>query len=146
MIAISNGDQLVIPRCQSPHLQLCSMLLFDDIFPIANPCLQWHLKEPPDVFRDCFLKCAQMSDLSERHIFQLVRTTLASTPMMIQIPLVPNLEPLCEEAVNHCGCPIPGIGLLGGLVSNAITLSFYPLHGDLTFEQVSPAHGLLGCR
>jgi len=87
-----------------------------------------------------------MSDLSERYIFQLVGTTPVIMPMMIQIPLVPNLKPLFEEVVNHCGCPIQGIVLLGSLVSNEITLSFYPLLRDPTFEQVSPTNGILGCR
>jgi len=54
-----------------------------------------------------------MSDLSERYIFQLVGTTLAIMPMTIQIPLVPNLKPLCEEVVDNGGCPIQGIVLLG---------------------------------
>ena len=52
-----------------------------------------------------------MGNLSERHIFQLVGTTLAIMPMTIQIPLVPNLKPLCEEAVDHCGCPTQGVVL-----------------------------------
>jgi len=34
---------------------------------------------------------------------------------------------------------------LSGPVSNAITLSFHLLLGDLTFEQVNPTSGLLGC-
>jgi len=89
---------------------------------------------------DCFCKCAQMSDLSERCVFQLVGTTLAIMPMMVQIPLVPNFEPLCDEVVDHCGCPIQGIVLLGGFVANVILLSVYPLVGDPTFEQVSPAY------
>jgi len=95
---------------------------------------------------DCFLECVQMSDLSERYIFQLVGTTLVIMPMMIQIPLVPNLKPLCEEVVDHCGCPTQGIVLHGGFVANVVSLSAYPLLGDLTFEQVSPTYGLLGHR
>jgi len=87
-----------------------------------------------------------MSDLSERYIFQLVGTTLVGMPMTIQIHLVPNLKPLCEEVVNHRGCPIQGIVLLGSFVTNVISLSVYPLLGDPTFEQVSPTYGLLGCR
>jgi len=66
--------------------------------------------------------------------------------MTVQIPLVPDLEPLCEEAFNHGGCPIQGIVLLGGFVANAILLSVCPLFGDPTFELVSPAYGLLGRR
>jgi len=86
-----------------------------------------------------------MSDLSERHILHFVGRTLAIMPMTIQIPLVPDLEPLCEEAVDHCGCPIQGIVLLGGFVANVIVLSFCLLLGDPTFEQVSSTCGLLGC-
>ena len=36
MIKIHSGDRLVIPRHQLPHLQLCSAVLFDDIFLISN--------------------------------------------------------------------------------------------------------------
>jgi len=75
------------------------------------------------------------ADISERDIFQLVGMTLVIVPMTIQIPLVPNITPLCEEVVNHCGCPIHGIVLLGSFVANVIALSFYPLLGDPTFEQ-----------
>jgi len=74
-----------------------------------------------------------MNDLSERCIFQLVGTTLAIMPMTIQIPLVPNLKPLCEE--DHCRCSIQGIVLLVGFVANAIALSVCPLRGDPTFEK-----------
>jgi len=87
-----------------------------------------------------------MSDFSESYVFQLVGATLVVVPMTIWIPLVPDLEPLCEEVVNHCGCPIQGIVLLGGFVANVILLSVNPLLGDPTFEQVSPTHGLLGRR
>jgi len=52
------------------------------------------------LFRDSFLECAQMGNLSECYIFQLVGTTLAIMAMAIQIPLVPNLKPLCEEVVT----------------------------------------------
>jgi len=100
----------------------------------------------PGVFRDCFRKCVEMSDLSERYVFQLVGTTLVIMPMTIQIPLVPDLEPLCEEVIDHRGCPIQGIVLLGGFVANVISLSVYPLFGDQTYEQVSPTYGLLGGR
>ena len=86
-----------------------------------------------------------MSDLSVCHIFQLVGTILVIMPMTVQISLVPNLKPLSEEIINNCGCPIQGIVLLSSLVSNVITLSFYPLLRDLTFEQVGPTYGFLGC-
>jgi len=79
-----------------------------------------------------------MSDLSERYVFQLVGMTLVIMPMTIQIPLVPNVKTMCEEVVDHFGCPIQGIVLLGGFVPNVIALSFYPMFGDPTFEQVSP--------
>jgi len=54
-------------------------------------------------------------------------------PMTVQIPLFPNLKPLCEEAADHCGCPIQGIVLLGDFVANVISLSVCPLLGDPTF-------------
>jgi len=84
-------DQLVIPHHQLPRLHLCSMFLFDDIFSVANPrslAEEWpvhaffwrHLKQPRAVFRDCFRKCAQMSALSERCVFQLVGMTLVIMP------------------------------------------------------------------
>jgi len=39
MIGIHNGDQPVIPLHQLPRLHLCGiMFLFDDVFPVANPC------------------------------------------------------------------------------------------------------------
>jgi len=85
-----------------------------------------------------------MSDLSERCAFQLVRSSLVVMPVTVQVPLVPCLEPLCEEATDNCGCPIQGIVLCGGFVANVISLSVDPLLGDPTFEQVNPVHGLLG--
>jgi len=82
--------------------------------------------------------------LSERCIFQLVGTTLTIMPMTIQIHLVPNVETLCEEVFDHCCCSIQGKVLLGSFVINVIVLSFCPLLGDPTFEQVSPTSCLLG--
>jgi len=110
MIRTHNEDQLVISRHQSPRLHLCSVFLFDDIFPVANPCAlaeEWpvhaffwrRLKQPPDVFMDCFHKCVQMSDLSARCVFQLLCTTLAIVPVTIQIPLVPD-----PSESSHCCC------------------------------------------
>jgi len=155
MIGIHNGDQPVIPCHQSPRLHLCSTFLFDDVFPVPDPCLLaeecpvhaffWRsLKQPSDVFRDCFRKCAEMGDLSERHIFQLVGSSLVVMPVTVQVPLVPHLEPLCEEAIDHCGCPIQGVVLHGGFVANVILLSVDPLLSDPTFEQVNPTCDLLG--
>jgi len=125
MIAIHNGDQLVIPRHQLPRLCLCGMFLLDDVFPVANPCSlaeEWPvhaffwqcLKQPSDVFRDCFRTCVEMSDLSECCVFQLVGATLAVMPVTVQVPLVPHLEPLCEEVIAHCGCQVQGVVLSGG--------------------------------
>jgi len=85
-----------------------------------------------------------MGDLSERYVFQLVGSSLVIMPMMVQVPLVLHLEPLCEEAIDHCGCPIQGVVLRGGFVADVIALSVDPLLGDLTFEQVAPTYGLLG--
>jgi len=85
-----------------------------------------------------------MGDLSERYIFQLVGLSLVVMPVMVQVPLVPHLEPLCEEVINHCGCPIQCVVLLGGFVAHVISLSVDPLLGDPTFEQVNPTYGLLG--
>jgi len=155
MIGIHNGDQPVIPHHQLPCLHLCSTFLLDDVFPVADPCslveewpvhalFEWWLKQPPDVFRDCFRKCAEMGDLSERHIFQLVGSSLVAMPVAVQVPLVPHLEPLCEEVIHHCGCPVQGVVLRGGFVTNVISLSVDPLLGDPTFEQVNPTCGLLG--
>jgi len=157
MIRVHNGDQLVIPHHQSPRLHLCSIFLLDDVFPVANPCSlaeEWPvhaffsrcLKQPPDVFRDCFRKCVEMGDLSECYVFQLVGATLVVMPVMVQVPLVPHLEPLGEEVIDHCGCPIQGAVLCGGFVADVISLSVDPLLGDPTFEQVNPTYGLLGCR
>jgi len=87
-----------------------------------------------------------MSDLSERYVFQLVGATLAVMPVPVQVPLVPHLEPLCEEVIDHCGCPIQGVVLRGGFAANLISLSGDPLLGDPTFEQVNPIYGLLGRR
>jgi len=87
-----------------------------------------------------------MSNLSERYVFRLVRATLVVMPMTVQVPLVPNLEPLCEEVIDRCGCPIQGVVLSGGFVADVISLSADPLLGDLTFEQVNPTYGLLGRR
>jgi len=155
MIRINNGDQPVIPRHQLPRLHLCSAFLLDDTFPVADPCSlteEWPvhaffwrcLKQPPDVFRDCFRKCAEMGDLSEHCIFQLVGSSLAVMHMTIQVPLVPHLQPLCEEAICQCGCPVQGVVLRGGFVAIVISLSVDPLLGDPTFEQVNPTCGLLG--
>jgi len=85
-----------------------------------------------------------MGDLSERNVFQLVGLSLVVMPLAVQVPLVPHLEPLCEEAIDHCGCPIQGVVLCGGFVTNVISLSVDPLLGDQTFEQVNPTYGLLG--
>ena len=51
---------------------------------------------------------------------------------------------VCEEVINHCGCPIQGVIFGGGFVADVISLSIYPLLGDPTFEQVDPTYGLLG--
>jgi len=156
MIRIRNGDQPVIPHRQLPRLHLCSIFLLDDVFPVANPCSlaeEWPvhtffercLKQPPDVFRDCFRKCVEMGDLSECNVFQLVGSPLVVMPVTVQVPLVPHLEPLCEEVIDHCGCPIQGVVFRGGFVADVISLSVDPLLGDPTFEQVDPAYCLLGC-
>jgi len=131
------------------------MFLLDDVFPVANPCslaedwpvhafFEWCLKQPPGVFGDCFRKCAEMGNLSECHIFQLVGASLAVMPVTVQVPLVPHLEPLREEAICHCGCPVQGIVLRCGFVTNVSSLSVDPLLGDPTLEQVNPTCGLLG--
>jgi len=85
-----------------------------------------------------------MGDLSERYVFQLAGSSLAVMPMTVQVPLVPHLEPLCEEAIDYCGCPIQGVVLRGGFVADVISLAVDPLLGDPTFEQVNPTCGLLG--
>ena len=144
MIRIRNGDQHVIPRHQLPRLHLGSIFLLDNVFPVADPCSlaeEWPvhaffercLKQPPDVFRDCFCKCVEMGDLSERNVFQLVGSSLVVVPMTVQVPLVPHLEPICEEVIDHRGCPIQGIVLCGGFVANVFSLSVDPLLGDPTF-------------
>jgi len=131
------------------------MFLLDDVFPVASPCslaeerpvhafFEWCLKQPPDVFRDCFRKCAEMGDLSERNVFRLVGSSLAVMPVPVQVPLVPHLESLCEEALCHCGCPVQGVVLRGGFVTDLISLSVDPMLGDPTFEQVNPTDDLLG--
>jgi len=53
-------------------------------------------------------------------------------PVAVQVPLVPHLEPLCEEVIYHCGCPVQGVVLCGGFIANVILLSVP------TFEQVNP--------
>jgi len=114
---------------------------------VASACillLQRCLKQPPDVFRDCFRKRAEMGDLSERNVFQLVGSPLVVTPVTVQVPLVPHLEPLCEEVIDHCGCPVQGVVFCGGFVADVILLSVNPLLGDPTFGQVNRTCGLFG--
>jgi len=68
-----------------------------------------------------------MSDLSQCYVFQLVGATLAVMPVTVQVPLVPHLEPLCEEVIDHCGCPFQGVVLRGGFVADVISLSIHCL-------------------
>jgi len=76
---------------------------------VASACILLVVSETAtSCLRDCFRKCVEMGDLLERYIFQLVGTTLVVMPVTVQVPLVPHLEPLCEEVIDHCGCPIQG--------------------------------------
>lgn len=152
---VRNEDQLVVSRQQLPCLQLGSIFLCNDCLPVADPCshaIEWPLQavfkwggeQPPDVFRDCGFIGVEMSHLSVSLVLQFVGPFLVISAMAIKISQIPDFKPLLVKIINHLGGPVHGILLLGGVGSNVISLTIYPLLGHSALEKVGPPNGFLG--
>ena len=138
---VRNEDQLVVSRQQLPCLQLGSIFLCNDCLPVADPCshaIEWPLQavfkwggeQPPDVFRDCGFESAEMSHLSVSRVLQFVGPFLMVFAMAIQIPEIPDFEPLGVKIVDHLSGPVHSILLLGGVGTNVDSLAINPLLGQ----------------